>query len=486
MEVIRSIFSDPIEVVIPLVDDGNGEFVTTDVLHVDDIHVYYWDISAAGYVEATFSGTVETVKTAPAFLHRVSINMSTFQTPIDIDTTKPISVAVVDDTATKVYKDTGFLIWLKQDMNLLITNAPFVDPKGVADSQMLVNVKVVNDNGIEVDPFDSDISIKAFRGSVLSNSSDFYDDIGLTVAATASGVGSGVKFKKQGTGKYYTYFKIPLAWADDTVEYTITCKPLSATQPLRTFSAQAILPSLPTETQVTTIDGKVDIIDTNVDTSLVNQASMEGKIDTVDTNVDTSLVNQTNIEGKIDTVDANVDTSLVNQATIDGKIDIIDTNVDTGLVNQTSIEGKIDTSLVNETNIEGKIDTGLTNQGVIDGKIDIIDSNVDDLTSNLAIQGDTIDNTNNNVIAMQGDVTLILADTGTIVAKLPTGQISDLALSTLVDGIPLGTIQELLMAMMDGRILKDDPEVGDLTFYKRDNSTILTITRSTETERTRV
>ena len=73
-----------------------------------------------------------------------------------------------------------------------------------------------------------------------------------------------------------------------------------------------------------------------------------------------------------------------------------------------------------------------------------------------------------------------------IVGKLPSGSISGLDLSTTIDGVTVEKILELSMAMMDGRILKDSPNPGDLTFFRRDNSTILTITRTTETERTRI
>jgi len=73
-----------------------------------------------------------------------------------------------------------------------------------------------------------------------------------------------------------------------------------------------------------------------------------------------------------------------------------------------------------------------------------------------------------------------------IIGKLPSGTLSDFNLSSVVDGITVDMILQLSMAMMDGRIRKDTPNVGDLTFYKRDNTSILTITRSTETERSRV
>lgn len=59
-------------------------------------------------------------------------------------------------------------------------------------------------------------------------------------------------------------------------------------------------------------------------------------------------------------------------------------------------------------------------------------------------------------------------------------------LSKVIDGMTLQHIFELVAAMVDGRILKDSPETGDLTFFKRDNTTILTIARTTASERTRL
>ena len=90
-----------------------------------------------------------------------------------------------------------------------------------------------------------------------------------------------------------------------------------------------------------TIDGKVDVIDGNVDDIETLSNTIDGKIDTVDANVDTSLVNQGNIETKIDTVDSNVDTALVNQANIEGKIDTIDANVDQLLLDVASVASAI-------------------------------------------------------------------------------------------------------------------------------------------------
>lgn len=74
-----------------------------------------------------------------------------------------------------------------------------------------------------------------------------------------------------------------------------------------------------------------------------------------------------------------------------------------------------------------------------------------------------------------------------IINKLPDDIISDLSLDTIIDsGLTLQNCLELTAAMVDGRILKDSPSIGDLTFYRRNNSTILTITRTTTIDRSRI
>jgi len=61
-------------------------------------------------------------------------------------------------------------------------------------------------------------------------------------------------------------------------------------------------------------------------------------------------------------------------------------------------------------------------------------------------------------------------------------------LDTLIDGISVETVYELLMAMVNGRFAKGVPTIGDITFYKRDNVTPLTVVNVDENtgERTRL
>ena len=61
-------------------------------------------------------------------------------------------------------------------------------------------------------------------------------------------------------------------------------------------------------------------------------------------------------------------------------------------------------------------------------------------------------------------------------------------LTTLIDGVTVEHIHELLMAMVNGRFLKDTPTGDDITFYKRDNTTVLTVVHINDStgERTRL
>jgi hypothetical protein len=58
-------------------------------------------------------------------------------------------------------------------------------------------------------------------------------------------------------------------------------------------------------------------------------------------------------------------------------------------------------------------------------------------------------------------------------------------LDSEIDTVPISEVLELVMAMVNGRFVKDDPEPGQITFYKRDDVTPLFTVAVTETERER-
>jgi len=60
-----------------------------------------------------------------------------------------------------------------------------------------------------------------------------------------------------------------------------------------------------------------------------------------------------------------------------------------------------------------------------------------------------------------------------------------LTLDSPIDSVPISDVLELVLAMVNGRFVKD-PEAGTITFYKRDNSTVLFTVGVSETERARL
>lgn len=81
----------------------------------------------------------------------------------------------------------------------------------------------------------------------------------------------------------------------------------------------------------------------------------------------------------------------------------------------------------------------------------------------------------------------VLSDTNAVVAKLPlTGRISNLELTTVIDGTDLESLFSILKGFKIGKYVKDSPNPGQLTVFKNDNVTPLAIVSITDTERNRL
>lgn len=90
-----------------------------------------------------------------------------------------------------------------------------------------------------------------------------------------------------------------------------------------------------------------------------------------------------------------------------------------------------------------------------------------------------------SVTAVTGSVYKALLDQiNVITAKLPSGNISDFSLLTIQEGETFGNMLSMLMAMFNGNY-SIDPAEGLITFYKRDNTTPLSIVKVTTTTRER-
>ena len=73
-----------------------------------------------------------------------------------------------------------------------------------------------------------------------------------------------------------------------------------------------------------------------------------------------------------------------------------------------------------------------------------------------------------------------------IVVKLPAGTISDYGLATASsDGVTTEQMHKLLASMFNGRMVKNFPAAGNITFFERDNTTVLSQVTVTTSGRTR-
>ena len=116
-------------------------------------------------------------------------------------------------------------------------------------------------------------------------------------------------------------------------------------------------------------------------------------------------------------------------------------------------------------------------------EIDSIKSFVQNLPSDPASESLVIAAVNtaiSDILGVQTDVT-------TIVNALPSsGKLSNFNPATgTVDGTTYDYIYQLIMAMVNGKFVKDLPSSGYITFYKRNDSDVLTIVNDTSTQRTR-
>lgn len=138
-----------------------------------------------------------------------------------------------------------------------------------------------------------------------------------------------------------------------------------------------------------------------------------------------------------------------------------------------SIDEKLDTT-------ESKVDTAITD--IADVKADTAQALIDIAAVQVTV--DSIAAT----AALEATSASILAGVTAIVAKLPvSGLISNFTPSvSTVDGVTYDHIFELCAALVNGRYALDVPDTGNITFYKRDNLTVLTIVNVAQAGRTRI
>lgn len=205
-------------------------------------------------------------------------------------------------------------------------------------------------------------------------------------------------------------------------------------------------------------------LDTTVGTPAAG--SIDDQLLTIDGKVDSIQSDVTTIDGKVDSIQSDV-------TTIDGKVDSIQTDVTTISTNVTIIDGKVD-SIQSDVTAIGILATA------IDGKVDSIQTDTTQIIADIAALA--------AVAALEATSQSILTNVGAIIAKLPaTGLISNYnPATTTVDGMTYSYIHELVAALTNGRYAMDTPGPCDITFYKRDNLTPLTVVHVAQAGRTRL
>jgi hypothetical protein len=155
----------------------------------------------------------------------------------------------------------------------------------------------------------------------------------------------------------------------------------------------------------------------------------------------------------------------------------------------TAIKAKTDQVGFTGSNVNAQVKAADTD--AIDGPSIKADA-VTKIQNGLALSSDvtTIESGLSTIITDVGnvssDLSTVSSNVNTVVGKLPpTGSISNFALTDLLDSVEVGDILQQLLAMSDGRFKVNYPNAGDITFFKRDNLTVLFTTHITDTERTR-
>lgn len=139
----------------------------------------------------------------------------------------------------------------------------------------------------------------------------------------------------------------------------------------------------------------------------------------------------------------------------------------------------IGATLLNQTEILSRIGTpsDLGSGNNLSNNVSDVNSNVSDNKSRINTNGTKSD----TIISTGGAGPWSSAGASTVDANLVSIQGS-----ALIDGESLTKMFELGLAMVNGRFKIDTPIVGQTTFYKRDNITVLTVIQTTTTERTRI
>jgi len=247
-------------------------------------------------------------------------------------------------------------------------------------------------------------------------------------------------------------------------------------------------------TDIDNIDTGVNNIETKLPTNFIMgstvQTAKDDEIDAIKAKTD-NLPSDPASETNVDAVETKVDAILVDTGTtLPAQIVSEINDVQSDIAGLNDITAADVDSVLTSSHGAGAWTTGTVTAAAI------ADAVWDELVAGHGIVGsfsallqavDTVVTANNTLLSDGSDgLVAISAGVQAVVAKLPSGDLSDFQLIDTVDGITIQTILEFIMAMANGRYLIDYPSSGNITFYKRDNSTVLFTVNRTTTERTRL
>jgi hypothetical protein len=572
MEVMRTNNVDPLVITFPLVDPDTDGHVITDVLATADVKCSYWNGSA--WADADLTGgklTVGRLNAVNTAGHKITIAKSAFT---NLNTDYPIFVSIIDATATKVYLDTAFNVYVgKSDVNLTAIDGavindlflesnvpPVVNIPATSNKVIPFTFNLTDIIGTLADPDSNELAIQTRFVNSGSNSTALYDDEAMTTPATGSSTFSPNYYKavKQSTGLYKLYLKVASTDVINSVVLTIQYKIATLT---RTYYKQfSLIPAASSELLLTDnstnrgiIAKALKIEDVSANSAISGSVydDLKGVLDTINTVTPNTMIasqedifniqNNTSFSVGLPTTITIPDTgsSIVvpitiqlcdsennpedpddNEIAIKGRYINLQAYISSFYDDEDHLTGSTESTTwtpyfyktvrkstgvyeiywyaphqVNQDSIvftfkykEGALEKEYT-RVIQQFPLEIGSAILEDNVTNKTIIAEALKEINVSAISeVSGSIYFdLLSNIDLIVDKLPDDTISKLALDTVIDtDLTLGLCFELVAAMVDGRILKDSPNTGDLTFYRRNNATLLTITRTTSTERTRI
>lgn len=309
------------------------------------------------------------------------------------------------------------------------------------------------------------VPLMAIKARAINGQADktaFFDDESGSTGATASTTYGTpyVRMVKDSTGRFSTYYKLPDSENPDN--WTFTFK----------YAENSV--EFVRERSITVADQSQDTVtleDSNANKDVIIEAiKQRGNV--------TAPAANTIMDDLVTEIDENETKIDAVQSTADD-IDAKTTNLPTDPASETNATSNKDEVISEVDDNETKIDAVQSTADNIDAKTTNLPTDPTSETNATANKDEIIVEVDENETKLDDIISTL--GSGVIDANLV--QVNG---SSTIDGTQIKLVLELVQAMVNGRFKKDFPIEGQVTFYKRDNTSVLTIIQVTETERTRI